>query len=188
LKDWSTTYVDQSSAGVVDPKNAELPRQTFGRDRNVHGPAPKAKPVLDVDVVRTIDARDHLPDSPVQAVDHDGTGRSGYLHGADDQAAGWIRWMDPDRGIVGIVRQRVGRVRRLYLDRRRQPVRWRHRLSGVLVELALAAAARDTRHDGHRSYEPQRGSQHRWLHDELAIGASLAVHRGQKFILSITCI
>ena len=49
--------------------------------------AAKLHSVLDVDVVRTVDSRDHLADLTVHAEDHDGTGRRGDLHRAEDQAA-----------------------------------------------------------------------------------------------------
>ena len=51
--------------------------------------------IFDIDVVRTIDSRDGLADLTVNAEHHDGAGRRGNLHGAENQAArrilGWTQ-------------------------------------------------------------------------------------------------
>jgi hypothetical protein len=91
-------------------KRAEPASIPLGDDRDVRRHAGQWKPVLDVDVVGPIEPRDHLADPAVETEDRERAVRRPHLDRADDQAAGRILAVDPDRRVVRIMRNRRGRA------------------------------------------------------------------------------
>src|SRR5262245_57446851 len=74
------------------------------------GNAVEWKSVLDVDIVRSIDAAcQQLPQVTVDAKHREPAIGRGDFYRAEDQALRRIETIDPDRWIVRIVRDRVGR-------------------------------------------------------------------------------
>ena len=68
--------------------------------------AADAEAVLDVHVVRAIEAGEHLADGAVETERHQRTRRRLHLVGAEDEASGGVGAVDPDRRVVGIVGDR----------------------------------------------------------------------------------
>jgi hypothetical protein len=125
--------IDELTRARIDPEHAQLAAQTLGGDGNVHRTATERHAVLDIDVVRAIDTGDELPDLAIHAKHDDCPGGRGHFHGAEDETVRGILRMHPDRGIVGIVRQRRRAVFGFDFQRlRKSGRRWR-RFARILV-------------------------------------------------------
>ncbi len=92
--------------------------QPFGHHRDVESAVAQTYALLDVDVVRPVNAGNDLANRAIQSEDDHGPMRRGDLVGADNQAPGRVGGMNPD-----------GRVIRVVGDRRRgeRGTEWRGR-------------------------------------------------------------
>jgi hypothetical protein len=157
LQNGYATEIDQASVRRLDAEDPQLPRKTLSGNGNVDAPCAKLHSVLDVDVVRTIDPRDHLADLTVHTEGDDGAGRRGDLHRAEDEAARWILGVHPDCGIVGIVGERGRRIFGLDFQRLRQRRRRRWRFCRILVRCRrrVPASGRSAESDERHSQREQ---------------------------------
>jgi hypothetical protein len=89
-------------------ERAEPASEPLGDDRDIRRHAGQWKPVLDVDVVRSIESRDHLADPAVEAEHRERAVRRGNLDSSHDEAAGRILPVDPDRRVVRVMSNRRG--------------------------------------------------------------------------------
>ena len=96
----------------ADSKDAQLALQRSVATAMSMGLPPNARPYSTSTLFGPVESGDGLADLAVQPEHHHRARRSLHLVRADDQAARRVRRVDPDRGIVGIVRDAVGPDRR----------------------------------------------------------------------------
>jgi hypothetical protein len=167
-QDRDAAEILEPAVGPVDPEDPELSREPLGRDRDIDGLGTEAKSVFDIHVVRPIDSGNRLSQVAVETMDDDRTRRRSDLHGADNHALRRVGRMNPDGGVIRVVRQRRGSVGRLDLDGGRQRLGRRHLRLRIFVDSSAGPAARRRNHEHRR----ERGGE----------------TPGQKFTLNMNCI
>jgi hypothetical protein len=104
--------VAQRTAIWRDRVDAQTPSEPLGQHRDVGERGVQVEPVFDVDVVGPIGTFQKLPQCPVHAEHSERAVGRCHLHRPEHEALRRVRAVDPDRRIVGIARQRVGRAQR----------------------------------------------------------------------------
>ena len=157
LQNGNAAEIDETAFRGIDAEHPQLPRKSFGGDGDIRPPPAKLHAIFDIDVVRTIDSRDRLADLTVYAEHHDGAGRRGDLHGAENQAARRILGVDPDSRIIRVVGELSRRIFRFNLECLRQRRRSRRRLCRILVRCRRACAGIRTRRSGQPAQSARTG-------------------------------